>query len=162
VARHSLIASRRVPAPLTKTLEELTSPYPSVIYRPAIAIFWKKLENLPGFWNNIGGNTSSIFQDQRGFRVIATLRKKRQARKKRFFQDGRRRLRLRLANVCDAERPKVTAPPLALQPGRQKSAASSGVLLERQPIVPAPLDTESHQCRQHLYRTRLSGWEKAL
>jgi hypothetical protein len=26
-----------------------TRPYPSVIYRPTIAICWKKLENLPGF-----------------------------------------------------------------------------------------------------------------
>jgi hypothetical protein len=38
--------------------------------------------------------------------VTATLRKKRLARKKRIFQEGPRRIRLRLENVCDAEQPE--------------------------------------------------------
>jgi hypothetical protein len=38
--------------------------------------------------------------------VTATLRKKRLARKKRIFQQGRRRIHLRLESVCEAERPE--------------------------------------------------------
>ena len=38
--------------------------------------------------------------------MSATFRKKRLARKKRIFQEGRRRIRLRLENVCEAERPE--------------------------------------------------------
>ena len=38
--------------------------------------------------------------------MTATLRKKRLARKKRIFQEGRRRIRLRLENVCEAEQPE--------------------------------------------------------
>jgi hypothetical protein len=38
--------------------------------------------------------------------VSATVQKKREARKKRIFQEGRRRIRLRLANETGAERPK--------------------------------------------------------
>jgi Transposase DDE domain group 1 len=43
--------------------------------------------------------------------VTSTLRKKRLASKKRIFQEGRRRIRLRLENVCEAERaePMMTA-----------------------------------------------------
>ena len=42
--------------------------------------------------------------------MSATVRKKRQARKKRKFQEGRRRIRLRLENVCEAERPQGQRP----------------------------------------------------
>ena len=38
--------------------------------------------------------------------MTSTLRKKRLARKKRIFQEGQRRIRLRLENVCEAERPE--------------------------------------------------------
>jgi hypothetical protein len=45
----------------------LTSPEPSVIYNPNGKISRKKLENPTGFWNNVGGNTSSLFQHKGAF-----------------------------------------------------------------------------------------------
>jgi hypothetical protein len=44
-----------------------TSPYPSVIYTSAGKISQKKLENPAGFWNNVGRNTSSLFQHKGAF-----------------------------------------------------------------------------------------------
>jgi hypothetical protein len=35
-----------------------------VIYRPPGEIPQKKLENPASFWNNVGKNTSSLFQDK--------------------------------------------------------------------------------------------------
>ncbi|MGC8641473.1 MAG: hypothetical protein ACP5XB_16530 [Isosphaeraceae bacterium] len=44
-----------------------TRPEPSVIYSPADTISQKKLEIPAGFWNNVGGNTSSLFQNKGAF-----------------------------------------------------------------------------------------------
>jgi hypothetical protein len=44
-----------------------TSPEPSVIYSPNGKIARKKLENPTGFWNNVGDNTSSLFQHKGAF-----------------------------------------------------------------------------------------------
>jgi F-type H+/Na+-transporting ATPase subunit beta len=43
------------------------SPEPSVIYGPNGKISRKKLENPTGFWNNVGENTSSLFQHKGAF-----------------------------------------------------------------------------------------------
>jgi len=42
-------------------------PEPSVIYSPPGKISQKKLENPACFWNNVGENTSSLFQDKGAF-----------------------------------------------------------------------------------------------
>jgi hypothetical protein len=44
-----------------------TNPEPSVIYSPAGTISQKKLENPAGFWNNVGENRSSLFQNKGAF-----------------------------------------------------------------------------------------------
>jgi hypothetical protein len=44
-----------------------TRPEPSVIYSPAGTISQKKLENPAGFWNNVGENRSSLFQNKGAF-----------------------------------------------------------------------------------------------
>jgi hypothetical protein len=44
-----------------------SSPEPSVIYTPEGRISQKKLENPAGSWNNVGGNTSPIFQNKGAF-----------------------------------------------------------------------------------------------
>jgi hypothetical protein len=46
---------------------EDASPESSVIYSPNGKISRKKLENPTGFWNNVGGNTSSLFQNKGAF-----------------------------------------------------------------------------------------------
>ena len=45
----------------------LPSPKPSVIYSPPGEISQKKLENPTDFWNNVGENTSSLFQNKGAF-----------------------------------------------------------------------------------------------
>src|SRR5258707_526725 len=44
-----------------------SNPKPSVIYSPPGKISQEKLESPAGFWNNIGENTSSLFQNQGAF-----------------------------------------------------------------------------------------------
>jgi hypothetical protein len=44
-----------------------TNPKPSVIHSPPGRISQKKLENPAGFWNNVGKNTSSLFQNKGAF-----------------------------------------------------------------------------------------------
>jgi len=46
---------------------QLVSPEPSVIYSPKGKISQKKLENPAGFWNNVGRNMSSLFQNKGAF-----------------------------------------------------------------------------------------------
>ena len=46
---------------------DASSPEPSVIYSPDGTISKKKLENPAGFWNNVGHNTSSLFQNKGAF-----------------------------------------------------------------------------------------------
>jgi len=48
-------------------LQLITNPEPSVIYSPAGTISQKKLENPAGFWNNVGENRSSLFQNKGAF-----------------------------------------------------------------------------------------------
>ena len=44
-----------------------TNPEPSVIYSPEGEISQKNLENPAGFWNNVGRNRSSLFQNKGAF-----------------------------------------------------------------------------------------------
>jgi hypothetical protein len=46
---------------------DCSNPEPSVIYTPEGRISQKKLENPAGSWNNVGGNTSPIFQNKGAF-----------------------------------------------------------------------------------------------
>jgi len=46
---------------------DAASPEPSVIYSPKGKISQKKLENPAGFWNNVGRNMSSLFQNKGAF-----------------------------------------------------------------------------------------------
>ena len=48
-------------------ITRVISPKPSVIYSQHGVISKKKLENPPGFWNNVWGITSSPFQNKEAF-----------------------------------------------------------------------------------------------
>src|SRR3954447_24697179 len=69
-----------------------------------------------------------IIPRQGGFRVSATLRKKRAARKKRFFQEGRRRIQKRLDNTPGPERPvpMMTATKIHYEPAARTRGLSAG------------------------------------
>ena len=60
--------------------------------------------------------------------MSATLRKKRAARKKRFFQQGRRRIKKRLANTPGPERPvpMMTASNIHYEPAPRIRGLSAG------------------------------------
>jgi hypothetical protein len=60
--------------------------------------------------------------------VSATLRKKRAARKKRFFQEGRRRIKKRLDNTPGPERPvpMMTATNIHYEPASRIRGLSAG------------------------------------
>jgi hypothetical protein len=67
--------------------------------------------------------------DQGGFRVSATFRKKRAARKERFFQQARR-IAKRLANTPQPERavPMMTATNIHYEPaGRVRGLSAGGI-----------------------------------
>ena len=53
--------------PCSSPARARTRPEPSVIYSPPGKISQKKLENPAGFWNNVGENTSSLFQNKGAF-----------------------------------------------------------------------------------------------
>jgi hypothetical protein len=89
--------------------------------------------------------------------VTATLRKKRLARKKRIFQEGRRRIRLRLENVCDSERdePMMTATNIHYEhANRVKGLGAGGIgavfMLARAIGLIDGIDRDLHLLKRHL------------
>jgi hypothetical protein len=89
--------------------------------------------------------------------VSATLRKKRQARKKRIFQEGRRRIRLRLANVPGAERsePMMTATNIHYEhANRVKGLSAGGIgaifLLAQKISLIDDINRDLHLLKRHL------------
>ena len=88
--------------------------------------------------------------------MSATLRKKRAARKKRSFQDGRRRIKKRLANTPGPERPvpMMTATNIHYEPaGRVRGLAAGGIgaifLLAQKIELDKEIDRTLHLLKQH-------------
>ena len=88
--------------------------------------------------------------------MSATLRKKRAARKKRSFQDGRRRIKKRLANTTGPERPvpMMTARNIHYEPaGRVRGLAAGGIgaifLLAQKIELDKEIDRTLHLLKQH-------------
>ena len=89
--------------------------------------------------------------------MTATLRKKRLARKKRIFQEGRRRIRLRLENVCEAERPEpmMTATNIHYEhANRVKGLCAGGIgavfMLARATGLIDGINRDLHLLKRHL------------
>jgi Transposase DDE domain group 1 len=89
--------------------------------------------------------------------VSATIRKKRVARQKRFFQEGRRRIKKRLANTPEPERPvpMMTATNIHYeQAGRVRGLSAGGIgaiLLMAQKIdLHKEIDRTLHLLKRHL------------
>src|SRR5215467_11025061 len=94
---------------------------------------------------------------QGGLRVSATLRKKRAARKKRFFQEGRRRIKKRLANTPGPERPvpMMTATNIHYEPAARTRGLSAGgigaiFLLAQKVDLTNQIDRTLHLLKRHL------------
>jgi Transposase DDE domain group 1 len=89
--------------------------------------------------------------------VSATLRKKRAARQKRFFQDGRRRIKKRLDNTPGPERPRpmMTATNIQYEPAERVRGLSAGgigalVLLAQKIGLVQEIDRNLHLLKRHL------------
>jgi hypothetical protein len=89
--------------------------------------------------------------------VSATLRKKRAARKKRSFQEGRRRIKKRLDNTPGPERPvpMMTATNLHYEPARRTRGLSAGgigaiFLLAQKVGLIQEIDYKLHLLKRHL------------
>jgi hypothetical protein len=89
--------------------------------------------------------------------VSATLRKKRAARKKRFFQEGQRRIKKRLANTPGPERPvpMMTATNIHYEPaGRVRGLSAGGIgaflLLAQKVGLIQAIDRNLHLLKRHL------------
>jgi len=89
--------------------------------------------------------------------VSATLRKKRAARKKRFFQEGRRRIKKRLANTPGPERPvpMMTASNIHYEPASRTRGLSAGgigaiFLLAQKVGLIQEIDHKLHLLKRHL------------
>ena len=89
--------------------------------------------------------------------MSATLRKKRAARKKRFFQEGRRRIKKRLANTPGLERPvpMMTATNIHYEPADRVRGLSAGgigalFLLAQKIELDQEIDRTLHLLKQHL------------
>ena len=89
--------------------------------------------------------------------MSATVRKKRLARKKRKFQEGRRRIRLRLANVCEDESPEpmMTATNIHYEyAGRVKGLCAGGIgaifMLARAVGLIDSINRDLHLLKRHL------------
>jgi hypothetical protein len=89
--------------------------------------------------------------------VSATVRKKREARKKRFFQDGRRRIKKRLDHTLDSERPvpMMTASNIHYEHADRVRGLSAGgigaILLLAQKIeLDKEIDRTLHLLKRHL------------
>ena len=63
----SRAATTRIGTTTDNSIPACTSPEPSVIYSSNGKISRKKLENPTGLWNNVCGNTSSLFQHKGAF-----------------------------------------------------------------------------------------------
>jgi Transposase DDE domain group 1 len=94
--------------------------------------------------------------DQGGFRVSATFRKKRAARKKRFFQQARR-IAKRLANTPQPERavPMMTATNIHYEPaGRVRGLSAGGIgaflLLAQYVDLIGEIDRNLHVLKRHM------------
>jgi hypothetical protein len=89
--------------------------------------------------------------------VSATVRKKREARKKRFFQEGRRRIKKRLDHTLDSERPvpMMTASNIHYEHADRVRGLSAGgigaILLLAQKIeLDKEIDRTLHLLKRHL------------
>jgi hypothetical protein len=89
--------------------------------------------------------------------VSATLRKKQAARKKRFFQEGRRRIKKRLANTPGPERPvpMMTASNIHYEPAQRTRGLSAGgigaiFLLAQKVGLIQEIDRKLHLLKKHL------------
>src|SRR6478609_6796147 len=92
-----------------------------------------------------------------GFRVSATIRKKRAARQQRFFQEGRRRIKKRIAHTPGPERPvpMMTATNIHYQRADRVRGLSAGgigaILLMAQKIeLDKEIDRTLHLLKRHL------------
>ena len=88
--------------------------------------------------------------------MSATLRKKRAARQKRFFQEGRRRIQKRLANPPGPERPvpMMTATNIHYEPaGRVRGLSAGGIgalfLRAQKVALIQEIDRTLHLLKQH-------------
>lgn len=89
--------------------------------------------------------------------MSATLRKKRAARKKRIFQEGRRRIKKRLANTPGPERPvpMMTATNIHYEPASRVRGLSAGgigaiFLLAQKVALIQEIDRKLHLLKKHL------------
>jgi hypothetical protein len=89
--------------------------------------------------------------------VSATLRKRQAARKKRFFQEGRRRIKKRLANTPGPERPvpMMTASNIHYEPAQRTRGLSAGgigaiLLLAQKVGLIQEIDHKLHLLKRHL------------
>ncbi len=89
--------------------------------------------------------------------MSATFQKKRRARQKRIFQEGRRRIRLRLENVCEAERPEpmMTAANIHYEhANRVKGLSAGGIgaifLLAQKIGLIDDINRDLHLLKRHL------------
>ena len=89
--------------------------------------------------------------------MSATLRKKRAARQKRFFQEGRRRIQKRLANTPGPERPvpMMTATNIHYEPASRVHGLSAGgigalFLLAQKVALIQEIDSKLHLLKKHL------------
>ena len=88
--------------------------------------------------------------------MSATLRKKRAARKKRAFQDARRRIKKRLANTSGPERPTPMMAATNIHyepPGRVRGLAAGGIgalfLLAQKIELDKEIDRTLHLLKQN-------------
>ena len=89
--------------------------------------------------------------------MSATVRKKRAARKKRFFQEGRRRIKKRLENVSGPERPTpmITATNIHYEQADRTRGLSAGgigaiLLLAQKVDLVNEIDRTLHLLKRHL------------
>jgi Transposase DDE domain group 1 len=89
--------------------------------------------------------------------VSATIRKKRAARQKRFFQEGRRRIKKRLANTAGLERPipMMTASNIHYEQASRVRGLSAGgigvfLLLAQKIELDKEIDRTLHLLKRHL------------
>src|SRR5271169_5210677 len=95
--------------------------------------------------------------EQGGLRVSATLRKKRAARRKRSFQEGRRRIKKRLDNTPGPERPvpMMTATNIHYESADRVRGLSAGgigalFLLAQRIGLAKDIDRDLHLLKRHL------------
>ena len=88
--------------------------------------------------------------------MSATLRKKRAARQKRFFQEGRRRIQKRLANTPGPQRPgpMMTATNIHYEPAQRTRGLSTGgigalLLLAQKVELIQEIDRNLHVLKRH-------------